>query len=131
MSLRKRRTEATERFAERRRREEAAPRLLERVPELATLKLEVEESHGATGLSGSKHIRHIVVDRAPALFAIPCGDTSCQNGGYEVTDAIMRALQAHNEHFEADDRCLGSVGTAPCSRTLHVTAIATYGAAKP
>ncbi len=126
MSLRKRKTEASERFAERRRREEAAPRLHERAPDLATLKLEVEESHDTTGLSSSKHVRHIVVERAPALFVIPCGDSSCQGGGYEITDAVMRGLQTHAEQFEADDRCLGSVGNASCNRTLHVKATATY-----
>lgn len=126
MNLRKRRTEASERFAERRRREEAAPRLKERAPDLLTLKLEVEESHDTTGLSGAKHVRHIVVDRAPALFVIPCGDPSCLNGGYEITDAVMRALQTRTERFEADDRCLGAIGNASCKRVLHVTALATY-----
>jgi hypothetical protein len=119
VNLRKRRTEASERFAERRRREDSAPRLKERVPELAELKLEVEEG-------GAKHIRHIVLDRAPALFVFPCGDPSCQGGGYEITDAIMHGLQTHTERFEADDRCLGSVGHASCTRTLHAVALARY-----
>ena len=126
MNLRKRSTEASQRFAERRKREEEAPRLAERAPDLATLKLEVEESHVTTGIPGSKHVRHIVVGRAPALFVIPCGDPSCQGGGYEITDAIMRGLAAHSEAFEADDRCLGSIGNSSCSRTLHVKATATY-----
>jgi hypothetical protein len=125
MSLRKRKTEASARFAERRAREEAAPRLLERNPDLLTLKLEVEESHEG-GIAGTKHVRHIVVERAPALFAIPCGDPSCQNGGYEITDAIMRGLASHSTQFVADDRCLGSIGNASCNRVLRVTAIATY-----
>ncbi len=126
MNLRKRKTEAAERFAERRRREDDAPRLKDRVPTLETLKLEVDESHDTTGTARAKHVRHIVVDRAPALFAIPCGDPSCQGGGYEITDAMMRALQQNLEHFEADDRCMGSIGNAQCRRMLHVTATATY-----
>lgn len=130
MNFRRRKTEASERFAERRRLEEAAPRLKDRVPDLATLKLEVEESHDTAGLSGSKHVRHIVVERAPALFAIPCGDPSCQGGGYDVTSTIMRGLGDHAERFEAQDQCHGMVGTAGCRRTLHVTAIATYAPPK-
>ncbi|HEY1957307.1 MAG TPA: hypothetical protein VGH28_16925 [Polyangiaceae bacterium] len=130
MNFRRRKTEASERFAERRRLEEAAPRLKERAPDVASLKLEVEEAHDTAGLSGSKHVRHIVVDRAPALFAIPCGDPSCQGGGYDVTSTIMRGLADHSERFEAHDHCNGSVGTASCRRTLHVTAIATYAPSK-
>jgi hypothetical protein len=126
MNLRKRRTEASERFAERRRREEEAPRLRERVPDLVTLELQVEESQEATGVAGSMHKRHIIVERAPALFVIPCGDPSCDGGGYDITDKIMRGLQSHTDQFEADDRCLGSVGTVSCKRLLHVKARATY-----
>ncbi len=126
MNLRKRKTEAAERFAERRRREDESPRLKDRVPDLVSLKLEVDESHDTTGTARAKHVRHIVVDRAPALFALPCGDASCQGGGYDITDSVMRALYQHAEHFEADDRCMGTIGTAPCRRTLHVTATATY-----
>ncbi len=126
MNLRRRKTEAAERFAERRKREDDAPRLKDRVPELLTLKLEVDESHETTGTARAKHVRHIVVDRAPALFAIPCGDPSCQGGGYEITDSVMRALHQHLEKFEADDHCMGSVGNAPCRRVLHVVATATY-----
>jgi predicted naringenin-chalcone synthase len=51
-------------------------------------------------------------------------------GGYEITDAVMRGLQTHAEQFEADDRCLGSVGNASCNRTLHVKATATYSEKK-
>ena len=130
MNFRKRKTEASERFAERRRQEEAAPRLKARVPDLVSLKLEFEESHDTAGLSGSKHVRHIVVDRAPALFAIPCGDPSCNGGGYDITSAIMRGLGEHAERFEAHDRCNGSIGAASCRRTLQVTAIATYAPEK-
>lgn len=127
MNFRRRKTEASERFAERRRLEEAAPRLRERIPGLASLKLEVEETHDTAGLSGSKHVRHIVVERAPALFAIPCGDSSCTGGGYDVTPAILRGLMAHAERFEATDHCHGTLGGgAPCRRVLHVTAIASY-----
>lgn len=126
MNLRRRKTEAAERFAERRKREDDAPRLKDRVPELATLKLDVEEAHDTTGTGRAKHTRHIVVDRAPALFVFPCGDASCEGGGYDITDQVMRGLQNHAETFEAEDKCYGSVGTAQCRRSLHIKGIATY-----
>jgi len=124
MNVRRKNTEAAERFAERRRREEAAPRLRERVPELTTLRLEVEEL--TDSIACSKHVRHIVVERAPALFVLPCGDPSCKGGGYEITDSVMHGLRSHAERFEADDRCLGSTGNASCRRSVHVIALATY-----
>jgi len=126
VNFRGRKTEAAERFAERRRLEEAAPRLKDRAPDLTSLKLEVEEAHDASGLSGSKHVRLIVVERAPALFAIPCGDPSCRGGGYDVTSSILRGLAERQERFEARDHCAGTVGSAPCRRTLHVVALASY-----
>jgi len=123
MTLRRRNTAASERFAQRRAREEAAPRLKERVPTLSTLTLEVEESADSVY---TKHTRIIVVDRAPALFVIPCGDASCVGGGYEITDTVMSNLRSHTEHFDADDHCMGTIGSAPCRRVLHVHATATY-----
>ena len=126
MNFRKRRNEAAERFAERKRREDAAPRLKERVRTLAALKLEVEEMHDTSDTARAKHVRHVVVASAPALFVFPCGDTSCEGGGYDITHAVMRSLEAHAEHFTADDRCNGSIGNSPCKRALHVTGTATY-----
>ena len=46
MQSRGRNSEAAQRSAERRRREDEAPRLRERVPALATLRLEIEEHRG-------------------------------------------------------------------------------------
>ena len=126
MNIRNRKGAAAERFAERRRREDAAPRLKERVPDLASLRLEVEELHDTAGTGNAKHVRLIVVDHAPALFEIPCGDTSCEGGGYDVTSSILHALQNHEAQFVADDRCHGTTGNAPCRRALHITGAATY-----
>jgi hypothetical protein len=124
--FRSRVTEASQRFAERRRREDEAPRLLERVPELTHLKLEVEERRAASMAADSKHVRHVVVDRAPALFYIPCGDPACKDGGHDVTNALMRGLTSRDAHFETEDTCSGSIGTAPCGRVVRVIATATF-----
>lgn len=124
--FRSRATEASQRFAERRRREDEAPRLLERVPELTGLKLEVEERRAASTVADSKHVRHVVVDRAPALFFIPCGDPSCKDGGHDVTNQMMRSLGSHETRFECEDTCSGSIGTAICGRVVRVIASATY-----
>ncbi len=124
--FRSRVTEASQRFAERRRREDEAPRLLERVPELTGLRLEVEERRASSSTADSKHVRHVIVDRAPALFFLPCGDPACKDGGHDVTNPLMRGLMGHETRFEAEDSCSGSVGTAHCGRIIRVIAIATY-----
>ncbi|RLB45180.1 MAG: hypothetical protein DRI90_28735 [Deltaproteobacteria bacterium] len=77
--------EAASRFEERRSRENDAPRLRDRIPQLQSLRLELSEyRQGGTSPMG-RHTRHIVVERAPALFIIPCGDHNCDDGGYNRT----------------------------------------------
>ncbi len=53
--------EAQVRFSERRRREDEALRLRVEVPNLQTLKLEVEERRGSSTLSETKHVRVVVI----------------------------------------------------------------------
>jgi len=61
-------SEAALRFAERRRREDDAPRLSAEVPRLLTLRLEIEERSGGSVVAEPVHVRRIVVEHAPALF---------------------------------------------------------------
>jgi hypothetical protein len=119
------RSEAAQRFAERRQREQDAPRLGERVPTLATLRLDIAEGRGATN-SDPKHSRIIMVNAAPALFALTCADHACRDGGHDLTNAMLRGLQSGSTGFELEDRCYGSIGTAECGRTMHVKVTATY-----
>jgi hypothetical protein len=123
--MNRRYSEAAERFAARRRREDEAPRLRTQVPNLASLRLEVEERRSSAIAVESRHVRHIV-DGAPALFLLPCGDPVCKEGGHDLTTQIMRGLLSGTERFEVEDVCAGDVGTARCGRILKVTAIATY-----
>jgi hypothetical protein len=112
------------RFAERRRREDEAPRLRSEVPALKSLELEVEERSGAFG--GSSHLRRIVVDRAPALFLVPCGDPRCAGDEHDLTLAVMRALRYRETTFRGEDECRGSLGMGTCPRILRFNAVATY-----
>jgi hypothetical protein len=116
---------AAARFAERRRREDVAPRLSDEVPDLRSLRLEIEERSGIAGTQ-PKHIRRFVVDRAPALFLVPCGDARCVDGEHDLTALVMRSLRAHETRFQGTDECMGSVGSSPCGRVLHFDAFAEY-----
>ena len=122
----RRQSEASQRFAERRKREDEAPRLTAEVPRLQNLALEIEERSEGGPVTEPTHVRRVVVQHAPALFVLPCGDARCRDGGHDVTYAVMRALRAGETRFEGQDVCAGSVGTGQCSRVLHFVAIATY-----
>lgn len=122
----RRHSEAAQRFADRRRREDEAPRLTAEVPRLTDLKLEIEERSGSSPVAEPTHVRRIVVQHAPALFMLTCGDPRCKDGGHDITHAVMRQLRAGQTRFEGDDVCPGNVGSSQCSRVLHYTATATY-----
>ena len=118
------RTEAARRYAERLQLEQEAPRLRDRVPALATLRLEITDGRSLT--SGDARTRIIVVDTAPALFSLMCGDHACRDGGHDVTNAVLDGLRAGATRFEVQDVCYGSVGSAQCGRTMKVEIMATY-----
>lgn len=118
--------EAAERFAERRRREDDAPRLSQIAPTLATLSLEIQERRAGYSTGESAHIRRIVVENAPALFVLPCRDPACKDGGHDITDFVTRGLRAKLTRFENEDACMGNVGSSTCQRVMHVVASATY-----
>jgi hypothetical protein len=122
MSFRKN-TPAAARFAERRQREQDAPRLRAEAPDLLSLRLEIEERGGS---AQPRYIRRIVIDTAPALFFLPCGDPRCVDGGHDVTASVMRALHRHTQSFEDTDDCVGSVGSSVCARVIHFNAFAEY-----
>lgn len=116
---------AAQRFAERRQREADAPRLRREVPSLASLRLEIEECAGA---GATRHRRHVVIDQAPALFLVPCGDPRCVDGGHDITWTVMVALRARQAHLEGKDECTGSIGSSTCSRVIHFEGAAAYAA---
>ena len=109
---------------DRRQREDEAPKLLSQVPDLVNLRLEIEERSGA---GATKHTRRFVVERAPALFLVTCGDPRCTDGGHDLTSAVMRALRGHEASFQGTDECTGGLGSGTCSRVLHFEGTAEYG----
>jgi len=118
---------AAQRAAERRERENNAPRLANEVRDLVSLRLEIEERSGSMAVMQPKYIRRIVVATAPALFLVPCGDSNCTDGGHDVTGTVIQALRSHSARFGGEEGCRGSLGSgAPCNRVLHFDAVAEY-----
>lgn len=121
--------EAAERKAARKRREEAAGRLVDAFPALRSLRLAVQEYRTGAPNAECEHVRRVVIEHAPALFELPCTDAHCQDGGYDVTHEIVRALRAGQSSFEGRQACQGRRGTGECNRFLRYVADASYGSA--
>lgn len=118
---------AGQRSLERRQREDAMPRLNAAVPDLEALQIAVTE-HSAAG--ATKYVKHIIVERAPSLFMIVCGDERCQEGGHDITNEIMHALRTHRTHHEGEHECAGTTGSAPCTRRINYELSARYALAR-
>jgi hypothetical protein len=110
------------RFADRRRREDAAPKLCSQVPGLRSLRLDVHEQ---VGVGAIEYVWRFVVAHTPALFLVPCGDPRC-DGAHDLTTSVMGALRAHEGSFRGRDPCAGSVGLTSCPRVLSFDATAEY-----
>lgn len=126
MMNRREQREAASRFEDRRRREDNAPRLREEIPELQVLRLELEEYRQGGTTPLFRHTRHIVVERAPALFVISCSDDGCVDGGHDLTRPLMRKLEAEAERFEGEHECWGRRNGLPCRHSLRFQAHASY-----
>ena len=125
-----RRGAAAERFAERRRQEDEAPRLRDVVPTLTACRVVFEERReGVTG-SDLSHTRRIVVEHAPARLVVPCGDSDCRDGGHDISAELVRGLRSGQAEIHGEDRCFGHVRAADCQRVLAFTAYAEYGGAR-
>jgi len=123
MYFRKRSPQAL-RFEERRRREDEAPRLHDQVPSLVSLRIEVEDRDGV--IAENKYTRRIVIERAPALFLVPCGDLRCSGGEHDLTADVIKALRSGVTSFHGEDACGGSLPLGRCTRVLRFEAVATY-----
>jgi len=116
---------AAQRFAERRLREDEAPRLSTAVPDLVSLSLAIEDCSDSS-FSQPKHVRRVVVESAPALFVIGCSDPNCHEGEHDITHPIMQALTRRQTTFHGEDKCYGVLGSSQCTRVLHYEAMANY-----
>jgi hypothetical protein len=119
-------SEAAMRNAERRRREDEAPRLIARVPRLESLTLEIEERRPGAVSADVQHVKRVVVASAPALFDLSCCDRSCRDGGHDITRSVLLELERGSTRFEGEDVCHGTIGSSTCSRILKYIAVASY-----
>jgi hypothetical protein len=115
-----------ERFAARRRQEDDAPRLHDVVPTLTSCRIVIEQGRPDSTTADVTHTRRIVVEHAPALLIVPCSDSSCREGGHDISAQLLRGLREGRTEVKGEDVCHGHVGTATCGRVLRFTAHAEY-----
>jgi len=120
MLSRSRRRELAQHVADRRRREDEAPRLLAEVPALTRLSFAVAERAESGFTIGSGHTRRIVVEHAAARFEVPCSAGGCDGGVHDLTSGVMHELHRGSARFESDIRC------DRCGCVLHHVAVAEY-----
>ena len=116
------RNDRTERW----KREDAAPRLAGEIPALQSLSLTLKDVREENGIPGKERTQHVIVERAAALFEIPCAELKCVDGGYDITSDVMNALRRRRDTFEGSTQCRGTVGQGACRCTLFFVARAVY-----
>lgn len=102
---------------EQRQREDSAPRLLELVPTLRSLRLHFDDQPELGKPATLPFTRHVVVASGPALFSVPCLEPNC-TGVHELTQMIMRDLRVGQTRGTGVSPCQGNVGGVACVRTL-------------
>jgi hypothetical protein len=105
------------------RQEAGATKLRKEVPSLSILRIAVTE---LGMLTHQKHMKHVVVGSAPALFIFHCGDELCEGGGHDVTSNVLYSLRALRTEFTGQHSCDGTVGCSPCRRSIEFRAFAEY-----
>lgn len=110
-----------------RNRERSAPRLIQMAPSVTSLKLTIQERYATTSV---KYRKHVVIQSAPALFVVSCGDERCEFGGHDITSTVMGALRARQTHCSGEHECPGTIGSARCSRRIEFELVAEYQAAE-
>jgi hypothetical protein len=127
-STRRKQIESAERRTLRGQREDAAGKLLQRVPDLTSLSLSIHETRPNGCLNDTQYIRRIVIEHASALFEVPCSYAYCSDGGYDVTREVLFALASRKAKFAGEHTCGGACKVGDCGRVLQYVATATYRA---
>lgn len=111
----------------RRQREDDAPRLAVVVPGVTSLAIRVDER---SVISAPKYVKRFVIDRAPAVFLLPCSDANCSDGGHDISSDVVTALRSKKARFAGSHVCTGWIGSKRCERTVWFEGEAEYATVK-
>jgi hypothetical protein len=118
--------ERKERRIQRSEREDAAGKLVQKIPDLTSLSIAIHETRPEGCVSDTHYIRRVAIQSAPALFEVTCSDPRCEDGGYDVTREVLSSLASRRALFEGNDTCRGRCGANECARVLRYVATASY-----
>ena len=118
--------ELRERRIQRGEREDAAGKLVQKVPDLTSLSIAIHETCPAGRAVDTHYIRRVTLEHAPALFEVSCSDPRCEDGGYDLTPEIILALASRCARFEGRKPCPGRCGAIDCGKVLRYVTTATY-----
>lgn len=123
----RRNPEALTRSRSRKQKDDVARRLSEVLPELASLQLEISEIPAPTAEPRDivSYRKHIIVDRAPARFELPCHDHKC-DGAHNITQNVLGALRRKERCIEGSDPCGGQTKLGACPYEMQYVIMATY-----
>lgn len=111
--------------AEMRRRQDAAPFLRDKAPELKSLRLTFDEERPDGAATARCYSRPMVVESARAHFEVRCMEPRC-DGFHDLTAQIVRAISDRRTSESIRSQCNGMFNNAPCNRTLICSCQATY-----
>jgi hypothetical protein len=69
--------------------------------------IKVDAHPGASRMASTRYVRHVVVERAPALFDIPGSQAGCEDRSHDVTNAVMSALFEDKRESSGEHMCFG------------------------
>ncbi len=132
----RRNPEALNRSRARKQKDDVAQRLRDIAPDLASLQLEISEipvgtphtpGHAPTAEARDivSYRKHIIIDRAPARFELPCHDHKC-NGAHNITQNVLGALRRKERCIEGSDPCGGETKQGACPYEMQYVIMATY-----
>jgi hypothetical protein len=118
--------ERKERRIQRGERENAAGKLVQKIPDLTSLSIAIHETRPEGCVSDNHYIRRFALEHAPALFEVSCSDPRCEDGGYDMTVEVLSSLASRQVRFEGRHVCRGRCGTIDCARVLRYVTTAMY-----
>jgi len=118
--------ERKERRIQRDERENAAGKLVQKIPDLTSLSIAIHETRPEGCVSDNHYIRRVALEHAPALFEVACSDPRCEDGGHDVTREILASLASRQACFEGRHACRGRCGAIDCARVLRYVTTASY-----
>jgi hypothetical protein len=105
---------------------QASPTLAEKFPQLKSATMDLGYYDGE-GIVRSSQIKYIVnLKHAKSIVRVACHNHECVRGDFDLTDALVRAVQARQTSVSGEICCRGwrsraTIDAVPCKNILRYT----------